>query len=807
MKLKNIVKQIGHLFKDSWYVFWMERGWLKKKAVLLESEGGEEAGSNILYMLQELSEKKEYKTLKLYLAVNEEKIPEVKMLLEHYNVTRAEMVKRYSLAYFRLLATARYVVTDTTFPRRYIKRKGQIYMNTWHGTSFKKLGKDIPSGAYAIGNVQRNLLMADYIVSPGEYAIQRLCKAHNLENLYQGTYVLAGYPRNQVFFHPGERIALRKSLGLQEEKVYCYMPTWRGVVRESDAGEGARIQGKTVKAILDQLDKSLGEGELLFVRLHPYANQELACEKYRHIRLFPKGYDPYAFLNLADCLITDYSSVFFDYANRRDGKIILFLYDREAFQASRDYYMDPEELPFPVAENVPELLRQLRSPREYDDSEFRKKYCAYDHPDASGELCRLLIKGETGSHMRLEQAKGNGKKNLLFYVGGLSRNGITTSFLNLMEYMKDQGTEYNYYAAFQEEYFKDTPERVGILPEFVDILPMSKGWNLTFLEALACYIYYKGNIDNFIVQRYLKRFYSREYRRNFGWEEFAWCIHFTGYERKITGLFGCAPGRKAIFSHNNMFLEIPLKHNQHFLTLQRAYREYDLVLAVGKDIYDMARFISEKEENLHIVENCHDYKRVKKRAEEPICFDKTTRCTVTREELEKRLQGPEEKFITIGRFSVEKGHNRLLEAFAAYHREYPQSLLILIGGGGDLYEKTIEKAEKLGLAQAVIFIYSIENPMPILKRCDLFLLSSFYEGLGLVLLEADTLGLPLISTNVSGPRGFMKAHGGRLVDSTAEGLLEGMHSYRRGEITPLKVDYEKRNQQAVKTFLDLLSDK
>ena len=93
----------------------------------------------------------------------------------------------------------------------------------------------------------------------------------------------------------------------------------------------------------------------------------------------------------------------------------------------------------------------------------------------------------------------------MFYVGGLSRNGITTSFLNLMEYMKDQGTEYNYYAAFQEEYFKDTPERVGILPEFVDILPMSKGWNLTFLEALACYIYYKGNIDNFIVQRYLKR--------------------------------------------------------------------------------------------------------------------------------------------------------------------------------------------------------------------------------------------------------------------------------------------------------------
>ena len=66
----------------------------------------------------------------------------------------------------------------------------------------------------------------------------------------------------------------------------------------------------------------------------------------------------------------------------------------------------------------------------------------------------------------------------------------------------------------------------------------------------------------------------------------------------------------------------------------------------------------------------------------------------------------------------------------------------------------------------------MSNPMPVLKQCDLFILSSIYEGLGLVILEADTLGIPAISTDIPGPRGFMREHGGYLVEPNSEGYMK-----------------------------------
>lgn len=808
---KGLIRQALHMTKDSWYVYCMEKKKLDKHCILLESRNGEEAAGNILYMLRELS-REDYKEYKVYLAVNKDKIPQVKKLLDRYAVYKTEIVERYGTAYFRLLATAGYLVTDTTFPKRFIKRQGQIYMNTWHGTSFKKLGRDTPDGAYAMGNVQRNLLMADYLVSPSVYALSRLSKAHDLENLYQGNYVMAGYPRNQVFFMEGEREALRKSLSLEGKKIYCYMPTWRGVVRERDASREGQSQLEAVKAYLDVLDKELTDEEVFYVRLHPFVGKELNCDNYRHIHLFPQGIDVYGVLSLADCLVTDYSSVFFDYANKKEGKIVLFLYDRENFQESRDYYLELSSLPFPIAGSAEELLSQLRSPKDYQDEEFRRTYCTCDGENASRELCRFLLFGEIGNKISVEKAQGNGKKNLLFYVGGLRRNGLTTSFLNLMEYLepeKDQadrkkGQEYNFYAAFQEEYLRDTPKRLEVLPDFLKLLPMSEGWNLTWMEAAASYLFYKKNMDNAFVRKYLKRFYKREYQRNFGFASFDWHMHFTGYERKVIGLFSEAPGKRGIFVHNDMLREIETRKNQHLLTLKHAYQDYDLVLAVSEDIYKRTLKLSGKKENLHIVNNCHAYRQVLARAKEEVSFNETTRCTVSLEGLKERLEQPVKKFITIGRFSPEKGHDMLLEAFARYHKEEPESMLILIGGGGELYEKTWEKAKSLKLAEAVILLFSVDNPMPILKKCDLFLLSSLYEGLGLVLLEADTLGIPVISTDVVGPRGFMKEHGGMLVPASPEGLLAGMRAFDRGEVRVLQVDYEKYNQKAVKEFLSLL---
>ena len=91
-------------------------------------------------------------------------------------------------------------------------------------------------------------------------------------------------------------------------------------------------QHKDCLHYLNQLDSQLGDDVILYVKLHPYAERGFHAENYRHIRMFPSNYETYDFLTVCDVLITDYSSVFFDFAVT-GRKIILFAYDYEEYKA------------------------------------------------------------------------------------------------------------------------------------------------------------------------------------------------------------------------------------------------------------------------------------------------------------------------------------------------------------------------------------------------------------------------------------------------------------------------------------------
>ncbi len=94
--------------------------------------------------------------------------------------------------------------------------------------------------------------------------------------------------------------------------------------------------------------------------------------------------------------------------------------------------------------------------------------------------------------------------------------------------------------------------------------------------------------------------------------------------------------------------------------------------------------------------------------------------------------------------------------------------------------------------------------MPVLKQCSLFILPSLYEGLGLVILEADTLGIPTLATDIPGPRGFMKKYGGILIENSKVGILNGMKMFADSKVTAMNVDYEKYNNEAVKKFYEII---
>ncbi len=395
----------------------------------------------------------------------------------------------------------------------------------------------------------------------------------------------------------------------------------------------------------------------------------------------------------------------------------------------------------------------------------------------------------------------DGVGRTIIYSGSLKQNGLTTSLLNLLS-MLDEDEVKKCCITFRSDSIDETSIDPEKLRELVDIVPIQGKSLYTLSELLCYYLYFKKSVNKKFVKNRIDRLYNREWHRIFGCIPTSCAVHFTGYEYGMINLFRSFEGRNVIYVHNNMPEEIKLRHNQHLLTLQNAYREFTTVALVTEDMRKPAMQISKTQgENFAVIPNCHDFRGVLSRAELPIEFQEDTQSNVTPQELDAALASDKMKFITIGRFSPEKAHVRLMKSFERFCDTYPNSVLVIIGGRGELYEETLEYAQKSNCE--IIVIKSMQNPMPVLKKCDLFILPSRYEGLGLVLLEADTLGLPVFATDVPGPRGFMQENGGLLVPDTSEGILDGMNLFAAGRIPPMNIDYAVYNMKAANKFREI----
>lgn len=786
--IKTNYKKVKNLMLNSYYMRQYYNKKIQKNVILLESKNGSDLAGNIFHILKELSTE-EYKNYKVYLIVNKAKKDMIHELIQKNGLRQVEYVYINSKQYFRILSTAKYIFTDTSMERVFIKKEGQIITNTWHGTPLKKMGKDVVDRIYAMGNVQRNLLMADYLIYPNDFMREKMVEAYGLQDLYQGKILCEGYPRNSVFFDPSIGSDIRKELGLEGKKMYIYMPTWRGLLTKKES-EKLIV---SIDYFMRPLDRMLSDDEVFFIKLHPFVGKTIDFSQYKHIQAYPEQYDSYAFMNTCDCLVTDYSSVFFDFANT-GKKVILFAYDETEYINQRGMYLDLKELPFPVVKTAKALAAELKRPKEYDDTEFLKRCCTYDAPGAAMRICQHVIKGEkVCKEMELTPS---GKQNVVMYSSSLPKNGLTSSLLNLFENI--DLNKRNYYVVFLETALKRAPLRVKQIPEGVGFLPISSNPTSTIVEMIAWKLYYKKNVNSKWVKKYISRLFSREVKKHFGTLPIDCAVQFAGYEAKNIKLFQEFPTKRVIFVHNDMVEEMKTRNNQHFLTLQEAYRSYDKVAVVSEDLIESTVSISGKKENVMIVNNCHAHEEIRKKANMEVEFDPDTCCNVSLEELKKILNSDKKKFITVGRFSPEKGHKMLMQAFEKFSDEYPDSYLIIIGGHGTLYKETLTFAENA--KSNIVVIRSISNPMSIVSKCDLFILSSYYEGLGLTLLEADTVGIPTMSTNVQGPRGFVTRYGGTLVDVSKEGIYDGMKRFVKGEIKAMNVDYEEYNKVAAQEF-------
>lgn len=787
----NLVKKIFiKLREGGWFPFYnsfYERVRLDKRLILLESRGGNALEGNILWLCKELS-KEFYADYRLMISVKNGAFSVAKKKKKLYRLKNIQFVRTGSIRYYYYLAKAGYLINDTSFPGRFVKKEGQIYLNTWHGTPLKCMGKDNRKEIYSMGNVMRNLLQTDYLIFPNSYMEEKMIQAYQLSNLYKGTILREGYPRNSIFFSEASRDRLRHKLAWKEKQIIVYMPTFRGNVEKIDN----KGQIKKIERMLELLDGKLQQHQIMYVKLHPLMRAEVNIKNFHRIKIVPEQYDINDFLNASDVLVTDYSSVLYDYANT-DRPVILFTDDEQTYSEERGIYEAVEQYPFQVVKTVEALLSAIQHPQIADRKSFREKYCTYENEKAAERICRHIFLGEQSCQEY--HLKNNGKKNILLYAGDLDKNGITTALLNMLSGLDKE--RFNYYISFRRSSLQKAPERLEVLPEDCGIIPLASEMNMDLCTMVAQALYLRKGVRTSFVQKRLDISYRREWKKHYGGIEFRHVIHYNGYERYIIALLQRFEGKRTIWVHNDMRSEIKEKGNQNLYQLQDAYRSYDHVVVVSPDIYDSTCEISGREDNIKIIGNCHDYRRVLERADMALEFEDDTEATVSVEELKQVLDGAAPKFINIGRYSVEKGHSRLIAAFEKYWMEHRETYLIIIGGTGSLYSQTVQQSAKSKAADHIILIKSMKNPMPILKKCQLFILSSLYEGLGLVMLEADTLGVPVIACNVVGPSGFVETHGGVLVDDSEDGIYKGMLQYAEWGIACMNVDYEEMNRQNV----------
>ena len=164
----------------------------------------------------------------------------------------------------------KYLVNNVSFPSYFLKREGQVLIDTWHGTPLKNMGFDIPGANISQGNTARNLLSADYIVSSGPYMTKTAYKdSYKMQNLYEGTVLEEGFPRNDKLFDSdrAEVIQELKDCGVdvkEDKKIILYAPTWRG---EQYSRPDTDLQD--VYKLINVMENSIDTNEYqIFVKLH-----------------------------------------------------------------------------------------------------------------------------------------------------------------------------------------------------------------------------------------------------------------------------------------------------------------------------------------------------------------------------------------------------------------------------------------------------------------------------------------------------------------------------------------------------------
>ncbi|GAB3063702.1 CDP-glycerol glycerophosphotransferase family protein [Salinicoccus sesuvii] len=310
-------------------------------------------------------------------------------------------VSRFTPSWMIYMNKATLWVTNSRLPLWIPKPKNTTYLQTWHGTPLKRLGMDIDTvhmpGTDTVRYKQNFTTEAskwDYLISPNAYSTDIFKHAFRFDKKVLET----GYPRNDHLSknnNDTNKRSIRELLNLpNDKKVILYAPTWRD--------DAYHEQGKykfDLQFDIRQMAEALSDDYVVILRLHYLIAENLDLSGYEDfIYDFSKYEDIRDLYIVSDILVTDYSSVFFDYAIL-ERPMIFYTYDLDNYRDKlRGFYFDFEqEAPGPIVKTTEALIQSIQDTetsdfnKNYNTEHFREKFCTFEDGNATKRVCDEIV--------------------------------------------------------------------------------------------------------------------------------------------------------------------------------------------------------------------------------------------------------------------------------------------------------------------------------------------------------------------------------------------------------------------------------
>lgn len=337
---------------------------------------------------------------------------------------RVTFVTRNTDAHMYFLALAGYIIGNSLLPDHFVRKADQKYLNTWHGIAYKALGRTEDSPLGAAGSVY-NLLQATHVLTPCPFMTETELSRFSLRGVFSGSMAEIGYPRQDLTLNmPHDRASrIKEELKLDpSKKTVLYAPTWRG-----NKGT-ARFDAEQLEHDIASLTKL--DANVIF-QAHHIMLRHIKNVDYGNIIVPPANIVTNELLAVVDLLISDYSSIFFDFL--ATGKpVVHYLYDYDAYAEERGLLLDKSELPGPIVTTGAELVAKvsdLITDTFTPGVAYRRaqaNFCPHDDGSASERVLRWFFHGDTTDTKLIETRT---RPSIVFWGGRLDKGKKTRDFL------------------------------------------------------------------------------------------------------------------------------------------------------------------------------------------------------------------------------------------------------------------------------------------------------------------------------------------------------------------------------------------